>query len=293
MPQHGQPHNDRFDASVVIPAYNEANLITGCLQSLADQNGDLNLEVVVVANGCTDNTAEVARAFTGLTQLTVVELTEGSKINALNAGDAACQAFPRLYVDADVQLAPDAAQQLIKALAEPGCHFANLTPSVSTVGSPWPVRAFWKVFTNLPYAADGAACAMYAVDQKGRSTFADFPQVIADDLFMHERFVADERATLPAHSRLHAPRRWSDLIAIRTRAIRGNNQLTSLGLRQSDAERTTTADTVKALAQLVLRKPQLAPHAVVYAAVAVIARRQAQRTSVDAAWERDESSRVS
>ena len=48
--------------SVIIPASNEAGYIGACLTALF-ASGPLGAEVIVVANGCRDATAEVARGF--------------------------------------------------------------------------------------------------------------------------------------------------------------------------------------------------------------------------------------
>ena len=49
--------------SVVIPASNEAGRIGACLHALLAQEGVAEpVEVIVVANGCRDDTAAVARA---------------------------------------------------------------------------------------------------------------------------------------------------------------------------------------------------------------------------------------
>ncbi len=53
---------DRPRFSVVIPAYNEANYIGATLASLARQDFPGAVEVIVVDNNCTDDTAEIARA---------------------------------------------------------------------------------------------------------------------------------------------------------------------------------------------------------------------------------------
>jgi glycosyltransferase involved in cell wall biosynthesis len=99
--------------SVVIPAHNERAVIGACLAPLAPLVADGTVEVVVVCNGCTDDTASVAGAFAGVR---VVELPVGSKPAALRAGDRAVTAPPRIYLDADVVLAPEAARTVLARL---------------------------------------------------------------------------------------------------------------------------------------------------------------------------------
>ena len=88
-------------ASVVIAAHNEAAVIDRCLDALLADAAPGELDVTVVANGCTDDTAAVAGTRAGVR---VVDLPEPGKVAALNAGDAVAVGFPRLYLDADVVL---------------------------------------------------------------------------------------------------------------------------------------------------------------------------------------------
>jgi glycosyltransferase involved in cell wall biosynthesis len=78
-----------MNVSIVIPAYNEAATIRRLLTSLLEQETRVArvVEIVVVASGCTDETAEVARAFgrgrPGM-HVHVQERREG-KVAAINA----------------------------------------------------------------------------------------------------------------------------------------------------------------------------------------------------------------
>ena len=88
--------------SVVIPARDEARVIRRTLDALFTDFEPSELEVIVVCNGCADDTARVARASGH--PVRVRELRAASKPAALRCADAEATAFPRLYLDADVLL---------------------------------------------------------------------------------------------------------------------------------------------------------------------------------------------
>src|SRR5829696_5509012 len=107
--------------SIVIPAHNEANVIGRCLASLLDGAAEGELDVVVVCNGCTDATADVARRAGPAVR--VIETDVPSKSNALNLGDRAARGFPRFYVDADV-VVPLASVREVGRVLESGAALA-------------------------------------------------------------------------------------------------------------------------------------------------------------------------
>ena len=45
--------------SIIIPAYNEADVIERCLKALTDRPVQGGVEIVVACNGCKDNTSLV------------------------------------------------------------------------------------------------------------------------------------------------------------------------------------------------------------------------------------------
>src|SRR3954468_22237938 len=97
-----RPMNRGF--SIVIAAHNESEVIESTLRSVLANRLDRPVQVIVVANGCSDDTAERARAFGGPVE--VIETPVGNKINALNLGDRAARYFPRAFLDADCALSP-------------------------------------------------------------------------------------------------------------------------------------------------------------------------------------------
>src|SRR5262249_4085487 len=124
--------------SVVIPAHNEGEVITRCLDALFDGVQPGELEVIVVCNGCIDDTAALARASGH--PVRVIELEAASKSAALRAGDEATRTFPRLYVDADVTLPGPSALSVIERL-EAGAVAARPPIRYDSSRSSAPVRS--------------------------------------------------------------------------------------------------------------------------------------------------------
>ncbi|MDI6637302.1 MAG: glycosyltransferase family 2 protein [Bacillota bacterium] len=97
-------------AAVIIPAYNEGARIGRVIS--AALGAKLVSEVIVVSDGSTDNTADVARSL----GVRVVELARNrGKGGAMKAGLAATSAEVVAFIDADlVGLTPDHVDELIR-----------------------------------------------------------------------------------------------------------------------------------------------------------------------------------
>lgn len=107
--------------TILIPAYNEQELIETSVTAVARQQGihDLTVKAVILANGCTDNTHEASRAaIQNATQINplipweLVILEEGHKSKALNYGIARADSDLILYSDADCRLGDTAAMAI-------------------------------------------------------------------------------------------------------------------------------------------------------------------------------------
>ena len=289
MPPEITPNGAGYGSSVVVPAHNEAAVLADRLGGLLASVPPGTVEVIVVANGCTDDTAAVARGVPGVR---VVELPEASKTAALNAGDREATCFPRIYLDGDIRMSSEALTRLTAALTTERAVVAAPRVTFDVSRSSWPVRAFLTVFERLPYTRRGlVGLGVYGFSESARRRFDAFPAVVADDLYVQRLFAEQERCTVDATFGVAAPRNLRSLVAVRTRVARGNRELavraTELGLESH----ATGPNTVRQLAREVTAHPDLLPAALVYLGVTAVARARARRASPGAAWERDDSSR--
>src|SRR5690625_4563324 len=138
-------------AGVVVPAHNEERVLPRLLTGLLERAELGELEVIVVANGCTDRTADAAREVPGVE---VIETPVASKGHALGLGDDAASAFPRLYVDADVELGLGDVRALAEALRQPGILAAGPVRTIPMDGVATAVRWYYDVWQRLPGVAD-------------------------------------------------------------------------------------------------------------------------------------------
>ena len=74
-------------ATVIIPAHNEASVIDRCLGSIYNSIKPGEFEVIVVCNGCTDDTAKVVATRFPLVKL--LETPIASKVDRVTAGGRA------------------------------------------------------------------------------------------------------------------------------------------------------------------------------------------------------------
>jgi len=96
--------------SVIIPAYNEEKYITPTLDALQKQTFK-DYEVIVVANGCTDNTEQILKTNKS-EKLRHLSLPQANVSVARNAGALNSQGETLVFVDADTQLAHDSLQTI-------------------------------------------------------------------------------------------------------------------------------------------------------------------------------------
>jgi glycosyltransferase involved in cell wall biosynthesis len=275
--------------SVIIPAHNEGAGIGRLLSVLADpSHPDTRLELIVVCNGCSDDTADIARGWAPAVE--VIELSEASKQAALAAGNAAARFPARMYCDADVIIDAEGVGRLVDALAD-GVHAVAPRRRLDVAISAWPVRAYYRFWERLPQVrSDLFGRGVIALSPEGVARVQLLPRVMSDDLAVSEAFTAEERRVVDdVEVVVTGPRTVRDLIRRRTRVATGNHELDRLGLRGASA-RTGLGS----IGRLVRERPASAADALVFLGVTALARARSLARRIrgtSEVWLRDESSR--
>lgn len=118
--------------SVVIPAYDQAAFIEGCLDSVAEQTWTGSLEVVVVDDGSPDDIGD--RAADHLIEPTVIRQKNAGVAAARNRGVAESSGDWIAFLDADDRWTPDKLErqlEAVRALNRPAlsfCRYRRHTP---------------------------------------------------------------------------------------------------------------------------------------------------------------------
>jgi cellulose synthase/poly-beta-1,6-N-acetylglucosamine synthase-like glycosyltransferase len=276
--------------SIVIPAHNEASVIARTLNSILANRLDRPLQVIVVANGCTDDTAEVVRRGFG-DRVEVIDTPVGNKSNALNLGDRAAGYDLRAYLDADIELSPNALQAVVDAFKDPTVRLA--TPRARHVfrgRNPF-LAGYYALWRSMPYVRQGAmGGGFYMMDKELRSRFAEFPAITADDKFARNLAKPEERRVVDGcYATITMPQTFADLLKVKTRWTYGNLELaaTHPELNPNDQHQHEGA-----LRHLIAR-PWLWVNVPAFLFVYVYAHRAAKKrfASKQSVWERDQSTR--
>ncbi|GAB2948571.1 hypothetical protein GCM10027280_41510 [Micromonospora polyrhachis] len=120
--------------SVIVPSLNTAKTIGLCIEAVLAQTYPA-IEMIVVDDGSTDGTADIARAY----GCTVIRLPRNVGTGpARNRGIEASHGSVLFFLDADVALAPDAVENAVRILDE--------NPTYGAV---------WGVYADRPLVDDG------------------------------------------------------------------------------------------------------------------------------------------
>lgn len=270
--------------AVIIPAHNEAGVISRTLEALSEVIAWGTVDVVVACNGCKDATEAIASRYGGVQ---VLHVPEASKTAALNAADQATQRWPRVYLDADIEVSAPALHAVFVALEDGTLLAARPAFRYDTEGASVLVRSYYRARSRIPGNAEALwGAGAYGLSFTGHERLGSFPPLTGDDYYVDRLFSAHEKAvlaTVPVVVR--TPRTCKALMSVLRRTYRGNAEqdLVSGG--------ASTARTVRQLLASV-RGPLSVFDAAVYVVFAGAGRRRALfGPQTLPGWERDDTSR--
>ncbi|MGH8930957.1 MAG: glycosyltransferase [Egibacteraceae bacterium] len=183
--------------SMVIAARNEAGSIGAKVENLLVLDYDEGrLEVVVVSDGSTDGTGEIAAARGGHA-VRVLSLGRVGKAAALNAGVAASTGDILVFSDANSLYAPDALRALVRPFADPDVggvagdqrYRVDRRADGIVAGE----RGYWaldRLLKTLQSRAGNAISATGAIYAVRRELFEPIPDGVTDDFFTSTGVIA-------------------------------------------------------------------------------------------------------
>lgn len=275
--------------SIVIAAHNEEAVIGACLDALRSDAAGADAEVIVSANGCSDRTADIARGRGAI----VIDRPEAGKPGALNAADAIATDFPRIYLDADIRV-PEGGVAALQRMLDARTLAVVPRRRVDVSGRPLAVRCYFAINERLPVFRDGLfGRGMIALSREGRSRFAEFPPMIADDLYLDSQFSAAEKAEArDVEVVVEAPRTTKALVNRLVRVRRGNAEMRTAATAGRLTVNVRASDKWAWLRDVVVPHPRLAFAAVPYLAITLAAAWRARRQPAGSSWGRDDSTRI-
>jgi cellulose synthase/poly-beta-1,6-N-acetylglucosamine synthase-like glycosyltransferase len=225
---------------VLIAAYNESGIIAKTLRSIATQQleDDCQFKIHVIANGCTDDTVEIAKQ-------TIAELEphpqlsfevyvreKPHKIGALNEGLQRSEAPIVFSIDADAVLTPHCFKETLALFDDPGVMVGGPLPQfiVSYKNCQLLLGRIQRV-ANICYRIFECTTPSGCMIAFRRSFVNQFPTTIAGEdtwLAFHAAYQYGWQAvaiTRKAEVHIVAPQQWLDYLKQESRFVRSTQQL--------------------------------------------------------------------
>lgn len=274
--------------SIVVPAYNEAAVVGETLQALTKDAIPGEFDIIVVCNGCRDETAMMAKQ--AAPDARIIELQLASKSGALNTGVKAAKSQPIVFLDADIKTDAAAVRSLIHRLNWSDAYMTYGTATFMTAQCSWAVRAFYRAWQENPYFDKKKVGGFFAISGAGLQALGVFPNTLNDDEYVRRKLMVNSAWAEKAPYKVEAPRTLSALIKVRSRVYRGNKSLENTHMPLGSQQKRENAH---AFLLRLFRQPKHWVGAVIFALTATLAHlRNFLNSSELAAWESDRSTRI-
>lgn len=179
-----------FSVSVLIPVHNGAKFLAQKLDSILnlDYPADL-IEILVVADGCTDETVSIARQYAGR-GVSVLALPRGGKPAALNAAVPQLSGEILLLTDVRQTLGRESLRRLIARFEDPNVGVVSgelllrkgTSQDEADVGLYWRYESWIRKNLGKLDSMFGATGPFYAIR---RNLFTPIPpEILLDDVYL-------------------------------------------------------------------------------------------------------------
>ncbi|HPF28259.1 MAG TPA: glycosyltransferase family 2 protein [Steroidobacteraceae bacterium] len=181
------------DIAIVLPVYNDAARLARKLRNLKQLDYPANIRIVVVSDGSTDGTTDVALSTRGVE--TVVLTTRRGKPAALNAGMHRVHEEIVVFMDVRQQVDVLALRALARHFADPTIgavsgllvHLRPNSAEAASIGLYWRYERWIRLSESRFLSSVGATGALYAIRRK---LWQDLPvDTLIDDFVTPMRVV--------------------------------------------------------------------------------------------------------
>lgn len=223
--------------NVVIPARNEAVALGRTAPALLRALNDLPATVTYVLNATSDQSGDIIqRVFDDRVQ--IIQMQAPGKTAALNAGDQAARSGMRVYLDADIIVAPNIFHLLLTPLQEGTADLVAPRFDVNLEFSGPVARRVGRVWADQMMRRPDAFMGCTAFSPQGLRQRGPWPDVLADDDWARGRIDPTRRRIVEAaRAQISTPCNLLDWLNVRARWIRGGRELRRLGIQGADPVR--------------------------------------------------------
>jgi len=211
--------------SIIIPAHNEQSVIYKTLKALSPESNINNFKVVVVCNGCTDGTYNIVK--NNFPSVLCLSTPKPSKALAIRHAESHIDGFPRIYLDADIQLNSMDARKIIDASEKFPQKLILPKSRVDNSNSNFFVSLYYDYWYKTSFVTQlGYGCGTYVLSQESRNQFNEWPDLISDDGFVRQLFEPEQIYIVENTCvKVAAPKTLPELIKVKTRSKYGTIEL--------------------------------------------------------------------
>jgi len=181
----------RATVTVILPVHNGERFIAAKLDSIQRLNYPADLmDILVLSDGSTDGTDEIAAAYAARTNLHLIVLPQGGKAAALNVGMANATGEILFFTDVRQELEPQSLSNLVECFADPKVGAASgeliiregTGTEEASVGLYWKYEKWIRKQQSRIHSVMGTTGCIYAMRRRLAQPLP--PGTLVDDMYL-------------------------------------------------------------------------------------------------------------